>query len=88
MKIDQIRIQCISQDGTICRSYCSTCSSDEDYWNSLDSSDQIPRIHSYTFDGNTLLWDGTQRTVTFECNGVKVEFSSGKNLLKLNSACQ
>jgi hypothetical protein len=75
-------------DGNIYTSYCSTCPGDDDYWNSLDSSDRIPGIHSYTFDGDTLVWDGTPRAVTFECDGGRVELSGGMNLWRLSSDCQ
>jgi len=37
-------------DGNIYTSYCITCPGDDDYWNSLDSSDRIPGVHSYSFD--------------------------------------
>ena len=75
-------------DGTIYTSYCITCPGDDDYWNSLDSTDRIPGAHSYTFDGDTLVWDGTPRAVTFECDGGKLVFSSGMNLWRLSSDCQ
>jgi len=75
-------------DGTIYTSYCITCPGDDDYWNSLDSTDRIPGVHSYTFDGDTLIWDGTPRAVTFECEGGKVEFSGGMKLWRLSSDCQ
>lgn len=75
-------------DGNIYTSYCITCPGDDDYWNSLDSTDRIPGIHSYTFDGDTLVWDGTPRAVTFECDGGKLEFSGGMKLWRLSSDCQ
>jgi hypothetical protein len=75
-------------DGTIYTAYCITCPGDDDYWNSLDSTDRIPGVHSYTFDGDTLIWDGTPRAVTFECEGGKVEFSGGMKLWRLSSDCQ
>ena len=79
-------------DGNIYTYYCITCtgtSADNDvYWNSLDSTDRIPGVHSYTFDGDTLIWDGTPRAVTFECEGGKVEFSGGMKLWRLSSDCQ
>lgn len=75
-------------DGNIYTSYCITCPGDDDYWNSLDSTDRIPGIHSYTFDGDTLVWDGTPRGVTFECDGGKLEFHLGMKLWRLSSDCQ
>ena len=51
-------------DGTIYTSYCITCPGDDDYWNSLDSTDRIPGVHSYTFDGgkrNTAWFVGFHR---------------------------
>ena len=75
-------------DGNIYTFYCVTCPGDDDYWNSLDSTDRIPGIHSYTFDGDTLVWDGTPRGVTFECDGGKLEFHLGMKLWRLSSDCQ
>ena len=39
--------------------YCIICPGDDAYWNSLDSNDRIPGVGSYTFDGDTLIWNGT-----------------------------
>ena len=76
-------------DGNIYTSYCITCPGDDDYWNSLDSSDRIPGVHSYSFDGDTLLWNGTPRAVTFECDGGKLNLDgSFSHLWRLSSDCQ
>ena len=75
-------------DGTIYTSYCITCPGDDDYWNSLDSTDRIPGVHSYTFDGDTLIWEETSLGVTFECDGGKLLFSNGNKLWRLSSDCE
>ena len=76
-------------DGNIYTSYCITCPGDNDYWNSLDSSDRIPGVHSYSFDGDTLVWDGTPRFVTFECDGGKLHLDgSFSHLWRLSSNCE
>ena len=58
-------------------------------FNALDSSDRIPGIHTYTFDGNTLLWDDEySMEVLFECDGgIMLNGPSGK-LWRLNSDCE
>jgi hypothetical protein len=76
-------------DGNIYTSYCITCPGDDDYWNSLDSSDRIPGVHSYSFDGDTLVWNGTPRVVTFECDGGKLHMDgSFSHLWRLSSNCE
>ena len=76
-------------DGTIYTSYCITCPGDDDYWNSLDSSDRIPGVESYSFDGDTLVWNGTARAVTFECDGGKLHLDNVfSHLWRLSSNCQ
>lgn len=76
-------------DGTIYTSYCITCPGDDDYWNSLDSSDRIPGVESYSFDGDTLIWNGTARAVTFECDGGKLHLDNVfSHLWRLSSNCQ
>lgn len=76
-------------DGNVYTSYCITCPGDDDYWNSLDSTDRIPGVDTYTFDGDTLVWKGTPRGITFECDGGKL-FSNGEfsHLWRLSSSCQ
>ena len=77
------------EDGNVYTSYCITCPGDDDYWNSLDSTDRIPGADTYTFDGDTLVWKGTPRGITFECDGGKL-FSNGEfsHLWRLSSSCQ
>ena len=57
-------------------------------FNALDSSDRIPGIHTYTFDGDTLLWDEeNSMEVLFECDGgIMLNGPLGK-LWRLNSGC-
>ena len=58
-------------------------------FNALDSSDRIPGVHTYTFDGNTLLWDEeNSMEPLFECDGgIMLNGPLGK-LWRLNSNCQ
>ena len=80
-------------DGIVYTSYAANCGwagnlcTDADF-NALDSSDRIPGIHTYTFDGNTLLWDEENSMETlFECDGgIMLNGPSGK-LWRLNSDC-
>lgn len=76
-------------NGNVYTYYSVTFPSDNDYWNSLDSSDRIPGVDSYTFDGDTLIWNGTPRVVTFECDGGKL-FLDGQfsQLWRLSSDCE
>ena len=58
----------------------------------LDSSDRIPGIHTYTFDGNILLWDeenlDLEMEPLFECDGgIMLDGPLGK-LWRLNSDCE
>lgn len=55
----------------------------------LDSSDRIPGIHTYTFDGDTLIWDEeNEMQPLFECDGgIMLDGPLGK-LWRLNSDCQ
>ncbi len=57
------------------------------YWNSLDSSDRIPGTDSYTYDGYTLIIDGIQQIISFECNGGKMLFENGVQYWRLSSDC-
>lgn len=76
-------------DGTVFTYYCIDCPADDVYWNALDSTDRIPGVHSYSFDGNTLIWFEAPREVTFECDGGKL-FMDGEfsHLWRLSSDCQ
>ena len=42
-------------DCNVYSSYCITCPGDDDYWNSLDSTDRFLGVHTYTFDGGDTL---------------------------------
>ena len=57
------------------------------YWNSLDSSDRIPGTDSYTYDRYTLIIDGIQEIVSFECDGGKMFFENGGQYWRLSSGC-
>ena len=57
------------------------------FWNSLDSSDRIPGTDSYTYDGYTLIIDGIQEIVSFECDGGKMFFENGGQYWRLSSDC-
>ena len=58
-------------------------------FNDLDSSDRIPGSEAYTFDGDSLLFHGTLRGITFECDGGILIMDNGFNQLwRLSSACQ
>tara|TARA_B100000497_G_scaffold105552_1_gene121880 strand:- start:87 stop:467 length:381 start_codon:yes stop_codon:yes gene_type:complete len=76
-------------DGNIYTSYCINCPGDDDYWNSLDSTDRIPGVENYTFDGDTLVWDGTSKEVMFECDGGKLHMNGEfSHLWRLSSDCE
>jgi len=76
-------------DGNVYTSYCITCPGDDAYWNSLDSTDRIPGVDTYTYDGDTLVWDGTPRGISFECNGGKLVMDNVfSHLWRLSSDCQ
>ena len=61
----------------------------DDYWNSLDSTDRIPGVDSYTFDGDTLIWNGTPIGITFECEGGNLMYNGQfAQKWRLSSDCQ
>ncbi len=70
-------------DGNVYTSYAST---DADF-NALDATDRIPGIDTYTFDGNTLIWDEISRAVSFECDGGIMLNENSYNLWRLSSDC-
>ena len=79
-------------DGNVYTSYAANCGSidnlctDADF-NALDATDRIPGIHTYIFDGDTLIWDEISRVVLFECDGgIMLNAHLGK-LWRLNSDC-
>ena len=68
--------------------YTSYSSPTSDF-NDLDSSDRIPGSEAYTFDGDRLLFYGTLRGITFECDGGILIMDNGINQLwRLSSDCQ
>ena len=70
-------------DGNVYTSYAST---DADF-NALDATDRIPGVDTYTFDGNTLIWDEISRAVSFECDGGIMLNENSYKLWKLSSDC-
>ena len=77
-------------DGNVYTSYANCTNTnpctDADF-NALDSTDRIPGIDIYTFDGNTLIWDEISRAVSFECDGGIMLNVNGYKLWRLNSDC-
>ena len=77
-------------DGNVYTSYANCTNTnpctDADF-NALDSTDRIPGIDTYTFDGNTLIWDEISRAVSFECDGGIMLNVNGYKLWRLNSDC-
>ena len=76
------------KDGNVYKSYCIVCPANDDYWNSLDSTDRIPGVDTYTLSGDTLVWDGISFGITFECDGGELLFTNGNKLWRLSSNCQ
>ena len=77
-------------DGNVYTSYANCTNTnpctDADF-NALDTADRIPGVDTYTFDGNTLIWDEISRVVLFECDGgIMLNAHLGK-LWRLNSDC-
>ena len=68
-------------DGNVYTSYAST---DADF-NALDATDRIPGFDTYTFDGNTLIWDEISRAVSFECDGGIMLNENSYKLWRLSS---
>jgi hypothetical protein len=77
-------------DGNVYTSYANCTNtnpcSDSDF-NALDSSDRIPGAETYTFDGNTLIWNEIPRAVSFECDGGIMLNENGGKLWRLSSDC-
>ncbi|MDB0026602.1 hypothetical protein N9E92_05340 [Polaribacter sp.] len=70
-------------DGNVYTSYASTGAD----FNALDATDRIPGFDTYTFDGNTLIWDEISRTVSFECDGGIMLNENSYKLWRLSSDC-
>ena len=76
-------------DGNVYTSYADCwpeLCTDADF-NVLDSSDRIPGVDTYTFDGDTLIWDEISRAVSFECDGGIMLNENSYKLWKLSSDC-
>jgi hypothetical protein len=77
-------------DGNVYTSYANCTNtnpcSDSDF-NALDASDRIPGVETYTFDGNTLIWNEIPRAVSFECDGGIMLNENGGKLWRLSSDC-
>ena len=77
-------------DGNVYTSYANCTNTnpctDADF-NALDATDRIPGVDTYTFDGNTLIWDEISRAVSFECDGGIMLNVNGYKLWRLNSDC-
>ena len=79
-------------DGNVYTSYGVNCGWEDNYctdadFNVLDESDRIPGVDTYTFDGNTLIWDEISRAVSFECDGGIMLNVNGYKLWRLSSDC-
>ena len=78
-------------DGTIYTYYgdCTDIDPCNDlFWNSLDDSDRIPETDSYSYDGYSVIIDGIQEIVTFDCDGGKVYLENSGQYWRLSSDCQ
>ena len=76
-------------DGNVYTSYADCwpeLCTDADF-NVLDSSDRIPGVDTYTFDGDTLIWDEISRAVSFECDGGIMLNENSYKLWRLSSDC-
>jgi hypothetical protein len=79
-------------DGNVYTSYAVNCGWEDNYcadadFNVLDESDRIPGVDTYTFDGNTLIWNEIPRAVSFECDGGIMLNENSYKLWRLNSDC-
>ena len=77
-------------DGNVYTSYANCTNTnpctDADF-NALDATDRIPGVDTYTFDGNTLIWDEISRAVSFECDGGIMLNENSYKFWRLNSDC-
>jgi len=77
-------------DGNV-YTYYANCWPDlctDDNFNALEESDRIPGIDSYEYDGYSLIINGIQEIVTFECDGGIMISENGGKLWRLSSDCQ
>tara|TARA_B110000483_G_scaffold210924_1_gene258305 strand:- start:9 stop:371 length:363 start_codon:yes stop_codon:yes gene_type:complete len=77
-------------DGNVYTSYANCTNTnpctDADF-NALDATDRIPGVDTYSFDGNTLIWDEFSRAVSFECDGGIMLNENSYKLWRLSSDC-
>ena len=77
-------------DGNVYTSYANCTNTnpctDADF-NALDATDRIPGVDTYTYDGNTLIWDEISRAVSFECDGGIMLNENSYKLWRLSSDC-
>ena len=77
-------------DGNVYTSYANCTNTnpctDADF-NALDATDRIPGVDTYSFDGNTLIWDEISRAVSFECDGGIMLNENSYKLWRLSSDC-
>jgi hypothetical protein len=77
-------------DGNVYTSYANCTNTnpctDADF-NALDATERIPGFDTYTFDGNTLIWDEISRAVSFECDGGIMLNENSYKLWRLSSDC-
>ena len=77
-------------DGNVYTSYANCTNTnpctDADF-DALDATDRIPGVDTYTFDGDTLIWDEISRAVSFECDGGIMLNENSYKLWKLSSDC-
>ena len=79
-------------DGNVYTSYAANCGWADNYctdadFNALDATDRIPGVDTYTFDGDTLIWDEISRVVSFECDGGIMLNENSYKLWRLSSDC-
>tara|TARA_B110000977_G_scaffold191673_1_gene264150 strand:+ start:12336 stop:12737 length:402 start_codon:yes stop_codon:yes gene_type:complete len=78
-------------DGNVYTSYANFTNTnpctDADF-DALDATDRIPGVDTYTFDGNTLIWDEISWAVAFECDGGILINENSYKFWRLNSDCQ
>ena len=79
-------------DGNVYTSYAANCGWADNYctdadFNALDATDRIPGVDTYTFDGDTLIWDEISRAVSFECDGGIMLNENSYKLWRLSSDC-
>jgi hypothetical protein len=79
-------------DGNVYTSYAANCGWADNYctdadFNALDATERIPGVDTYTFDGDTLIWDEISRVVSFDCDGGIMLNENSYKLWRLSSDC-